>query len=385
MHCTTQDSARRLYRLLAIVVTTAAALFAGACSSSTEGAEPSGAGTWRQLDEPPIEGRTDASVVATDGRVFVFGGWTFTCPPTADCSAPEEPPLTDGAILDLSSNQWETMAPMPFGVAQADAVGVGPDVYVLSQCTKSVACPAGHSMLRYRTETSSWDRLPPPGDGRFFRLAPLTDGLLAYADSDENGEFSDFLFDFGDDTWSPLPDDPLPRVYDRQVVEFNGRLMIFGSPVDGSTPTKLGAVFDSESLRWSELAESGTMGYQVWRAGDQVVLNPHFGDAEGGLYDPATNTWSDLPAPPDAETWRNDLAGVIGADQATFSSAAGWILDADNERWIEITPRPGFETVGDETIVAAGTNLVVFGGQRWADDGNSGELLNETWVWSADR
>jgi hypothetical protein len=336
---------------------------------------------WTRLDDPPISGRTGASVARVDDRLFVFGGWDFTCPPGADCALPDSPPFADGAALDLVTGMWEQMADAPIGLRDAQIAVVGTDVYALGQCAVGPACLDGWAMLRYRSSDNDWDAFPSPAERGFFHLVSVDGGIVAFADSDEGGEIQDFRFDVGNDAWSPLPDDPLPLVYDRQVVDYNGTLLLFGSPVDGAAATKLAARLDLDTGEWTLLRESGAQGYQVWRSGDRLYLNPHFGrKAQGGVFDPVTNEWSPLPASPDADTWRNDMAGVVGSGQASFEYSAGWILDTDRNEWIEIPTRPGADTIYDETVAAAGSSLAVFGGQSWDERG--GKLLSELWIWN---
>ncbi len=136
-------------------------------------------------------------------------------------------------------------------------------------------------MLRYRSLDDAWDELPPPSDTGYFHIVPFAGDILAFADSDEQGETPDFRFDVDVDKWSPLPDDPLPPVFDRQAVDYDGRLLVFGTPINRSS-TKLVAIFDPDTSEWAPLPESGTQGFQVWRGDDRLYLNPHFGSNAAG-------------------------------------------------------------------------------------------------------
>jgi hypothetical protein len=151
---------------------------------------------------------------------------------------------------------------------------------------------------------------------------------------------------------------------------------MFGSLTDGLEHTKLVAAYDPRIDGWQELAESKTLGFQVWRAGSLFYLNPHFQRAGGGIYDPEVNRWRMLPDPP-----YHDLAGVIGHDEASYEYASGWVLDTRTGGWLEIEPRPEPSDVYDETIaIASEQRMVVFGGQAFVD----GTLMaiNDTWLWT---
>jgi len=115
----------------------------------------------------------------------------------------------------------------------------------------------------------------------------------------------------------------------------------------------------------------------VWRAGDRAFLNPHFGDAGGGVLDLRSDSWGPFPDGPDDPDWSGDLAGLVSADGATYEYSDGWVLDARDDEWLEVPPRGG--EVYDESLGAVGQALVVFGGQEW--DGDEGRLVAETWVW----
>lgn len=339
---------------------------------------------WTRLPDPPFESRMNPVVGFVHGRIIVTGGWNALCPPNADCVAPSDPPLSDGGAYDLATGRWSRIADAPVGFGPAASAVIGSDLYVLV-CDPGRGCPADHSMLRYRSRADAWEALSSPGDDTHRELMVFERRLIAYAPSDEGGEVADQMLTPGEDHWVPLPDDPLPAVYDRQLVEHDGRLLVFGSPIESDHATKLGAAFDPTTNRWTRLQGSGTLGYQVWRSGSLLYLNPHFGPgAEGGVYDPAADAWTPLPGPPAAKSWHNDMAGVLSADDATYAYPHGWALDTDAGRWIEIPPRPTIlaEPTG-ETVHAAGTRLVVAGGQSWS--GDTGRLVDETWVWTPPR
>jgi len=103
------------------------------------------------------------------------------------------------------------------------------------------------------------------------------------------------------------------------ATEYAGRLMLFGTPIEGAHDTKLGAAYDRQTDAWQELAASEKQGYQVWWAGARFYLNPH--------------------------------------------------------------SRPTASDVFDEGVAEAPNHgLLVFGGQTWT--GDEGQLINQVWLWS---
>lgn len=374
-------------RWLVLVV---AALLASGCAGATgEAPEQSGGGQvpagsgWERLPDPPLSGRVGSVVTAIHDRVLVVGGWEWLCPPNADCSFPDLPLLRDGAIIDVATREWRAIAEAPFGLRDARAVALGDDVYVLTSCRDSVGCGGPLELLRYDSRADRWDELgevpreaPPYGT-----LVRVGQSLLVLAESDENGERPDFLYDPAHGRWQELADDPLPEVYDRWSVVDGERLLVFGSSTAPDQEAKLAAAYDLSTGVWTRLPDAPGGGYQVWRSGDEAWLNPHFGSTGGGVLDLGSDTWSAFPDPPPGSTEEAiDLAGIIGPDGATYEYADGLVRDTARDRWLRIPERPS--PAYDERVTALRDALVVFGGQRWdgAHD-RRGELVAETWIW----
>lgn len=334
---------------------------------------------WTKAPDAPLSGRVDALVATVGDTIVVSGGTDWLCPPGARCARPRTPPHADGAAYDLKAGRWRTIADAPAGFSSPSTAVVGHDVYALtlSPCDPGPTCAASRALLRYRSEADQWDTLQAPAELSSHRLVAVPDGVVAYRSSDEGGSTPDYRFLAGEDRWQALPDDPLPAVYDRFVVAYGERLMLFGTPIArGDSQTKLAAVYHPKTDAWETLAESRRQGYQVWRAGSLLYLNPHFGSSGGGIYDPSTNTWRPWPDLP-----HYDVAGIIADDGATYEYASGWVLDTRSGEWLEVGPRPDVNDVYDEAIAEGPDHgVVVFGGQTWS--GGQGQLVNQLWHWT---
>lgn len=348
--------------------------------TSTLGSEPRGG--WAQASEPPIDARTSAVVADLDGKIIVAGGWEFLCPPGARCVVdPAATRFADGAAFDPQTGEWAPIADAPVAFVRGGWTTSGTDLYVTAGCVGETGCAESAVLLRYLSADDEWDTLSTPDQLPAPSLATLTDGtVVAFNGSDERGETSDYLL-LNDDRWEPLPDDPLPPVYDRFVLGDGELVFVFGSPIDGDGHTKLGAVFDRNVSTWTVLPDAPGAGYQVWSGGDDgFYLNPHFGPGvEGGVFDPNLATWAQFPEPPQSDTWRNDMAGVLRDRDATYEYASGWVRDTTTDQWIEIPERPS-PTGEGESLTNSRRRLVVYGGQDWS--GNKGRLLNELWIWT---
>lgn len=362
----------RLAALAALLLLLTGCQDGGDAGPSTDVGATGGLG-WEQLPRAPLEGRTSASVVAIDDRLFVFGGWAFLCPPNADCGGPSDPPFTDGAVLDLGSREWSPIADAPFPLYGASTGVVDGDIYVLHR----------RRLLSYAPGEDAWTehaRLP-KRSGTV--LVASDHGLLAVAGTEESGDADDAVYDPAADAWTFLPEDPLGETYDRFAVPDGDRLLLFASQIgepDEQVRDKAVAAFDWVTRTWSVVSSAPAGGYQAWRIGDRVFLNPHFSRTGGGILDLASDTWSTIPIK--GSGFEGDAAGVISAEGATYEYAAGSVFDARSDVWLEVPQRD--EGSYDMSVAALGQRLVTFGGQRWVDggDGMDGELLSELWIWT---
>ena len=337
-----------------------------ACGDAPPEAPPSAAGKgWGRLPDGPLAARTGATVVGIDDLAYVFGGSEFTCPPNADCGGPVTPPFADGAVVDLGTGAWSSMADAPFGFEHASAAVVDGDIYVRAE----------RRLLRYAPDEDAWTDLgtPPRGIGSA-TLVATEHGLLGL--SPVSGVHA--VYDARRESWTRLPEEPFGGSYDRFAVPDGDRVLVFASPTgppDEGALTKLVAAYDFGAGTWTELAASDAGGYQAWGIGDRVFINPHFSKDGGGLFDLVTGTWSDIPD--EGSGWTGDAAGVVSDDGATYEYDAGWVFDARDDGWLEVPERRG--EVYDESIGSVGQALVVFGGQRFTR--NETLLVDEAWVW----
>lgn len=350
--------------------------------AGTDGASDAG---WRELPGSPLSPRSGSVLVGVGDTAYVIGGWTHLCPPTADCVVPTDSGLVDGAAVDLRTGEWRGIEDAPLPLHHTPAVSVGALVYVVTTCRSGPTCTDPPELLRYDTVADRWDEVGPlPGGAPVGSLVAWEGDLVVVSGSDERGRHPDLLHDTERGTWTRLPDDPLPRVFDRVAVADDDRLVLFGSPLaasaEGSGP-KAVAVYRRQTEEWTRWPDAPGGGYQAWRAGERIVLNPHFSRDGGGVLDLATARWSVLPPGPADDSWEGDLAGVLGDGTAEFEYGAGWVLDlrGTSPRWIEV-PDVVRSTDG-EAVAAVGSRLVVSGGQRW-ETRAQGELLGSVWSWA---
>lgn len=392
---------KRTQAAIAVALAMVAATGCGA-EQSEVGLPSSGqdaTGAWRRLPDAPLTPRDNAVVVGVDERMLVVGGWEFLCPPTADCAAPEAPLLDDGAVYDSDTDSWSSIAPAPFGVRRQEYATAALDgsAYLISGCAHGPTCDAQPRLLSYRLADDRWtDHGRVPGPKHYRHLLALGRTLLVYSGSDEFGEVADLVFDPEQSTWTELPDDPLPRAYDRFIVAAGGHLVLTGSPAaaleSGEDSTKLAARFDPVSGTWTRLHDAPGRGYQLLPTDRGPLLNGHFIDSPGWILDPDSWAWTVLP---ERVGENADLSGVLNRDHALYdipnsvgqmaSTNRLLVYDSHTEAFVTIPAPPGREDVYDDSSTALMRDLFVFGGQRWTGGGpdGDGELVDDAWLWAA--
>lgn len=350
---------------------------------------------WRRLPGGPLTAREGAIGLWTGTEVLVVGGSAAPpCPPTASCAASDHL-LTDGAAYNPASRTWRAIAPAPEPVAWADAAVVGQVAYLLPSDP-----PGGRSsLLAYDIDKDRWSRLSPPGEvGDGYRLLGAGEHLVAYRSSDEHDpDLPDLFRDPRTEGWRPLPADPLGPGFDRTMVWAGRELALFDKqlvPDPGAqrpSVTRAALVVDpfGAAPAWRRLADSEILGTSPWLVTGTRLVNPTLGGADGGqvgnygraypyggVVDLPTGRWSTLP-PASAGL---EFAGAFDERAAVYTRPDGAVLDVARGQWIRPPALPkGSDTVGP-TVVAAGRDLVVFGGAHWTS--GRGTLRDEGWIWS---
>jgi hypothetical protein len=381
---------------LRVVLALTSTLLAG-CGGDHLGRAPEGAGTgWERLPDAPLSGRDRAAVGVIGRSVVVVGGDDLLCPPMADCSGPEHV-FRDGAVLDLDTSSWRPIsdAPMPVEAGERSTAAVGSTFFALTSCSPA-DCSSRPVLLEYDVDEDRWSQhpLPDSNPSPYAAITAVGDRVLVTPTSDERGEEPDLWFDPASGEWQKVPDDPLPKVFDRFAVPLDGGdVVLAGSPEAeleaGATTTKLVARLDAGTGRWERLGDAPGPGYQVWPAGSRLLMNGHFGSSTTWLFDPGEDRWSEVPGGLDNDRGV-DLYGVVGERTATYdtpngvgSIAAGGrarVWDARTGRYLSLPAPPRDGEVYDDSSAAVGNRLLTFGGQSWA--GTDGRLLNDLWIWT---
>jgi hypothetical protein len=378
-----------------------AVLAATACGQDGSPSASAGAGDWRELTGSPLVARRDALGLWT-GReaLFIGGADDEPCPVNADCPM-DATPLSDGAALDPRTGTWRAIADAPVPLAAARGAVVGQTAYVLPGPVYDRAVP--DEVLAYDVDKDRWSRLPTPfGQDDGYALLAAGTTLVAYGTSDEAGPRPDYALAPGGRTWRRLPADPLQRSYDRAMAWTGEEVVLFDKelvPNPGATRPAVAraAVLSLAAGAWRRLPDSEILSTSPWLAEDGRLTNATLGGSDGGevgnygrvypyggVLDAAAGEWAALPDPPAVDAPAEHRAAAIGAAAAVYPEPDGPALNVTTGEWLSIPPAPGGRVTG-RTVVAAGTDLLVFGGAAWESGGDRGALLDQGWLWSPPR
>jgi hypothetical protein len=396
-------------RIVAAAVALVAALL-GACGGGDRMDPAPGqdaSGTWERLASPPLSPRENALGLWTGEETLVLGGSDADpCPPTAECITPSVPPLRDGAAFDPARRSWRPIADAPVGFSGAEGVVVSETAYVLTN--GEMGRPgAPRAFLAYRIRDDRWEKLPAPSGEPYRSVVAAGTKVVAFSTTDEYGGGPDLVFDPASAAWSALPNDPLPRSYDRTMAWTGSQLILFAKrivPKPGADAPSLAvaAALDLESGEWRRLPDSETLDQYVttvrWFDVNGLLINPAPGTGDGGevndwgrsypdggVLDPVSGEWAALPEAPagfDEASYGQYGSGILAGSESHYFAPQGWVLDAAEWEWIEVPRLDDVDTVvSGRTITNAGEEMLVFGGARYRS-APRGELLNEAWVWS---
>lgn len=353
--------------------------------------------TWVAMPDGPLSPRDSALAFTVGDEVLVFGGRAEPgCPAGADCVAPDDPPLIDGAAYDPSSRTWRPIADTPEPVLSASGAVLGNRLYLWA----TIPCPANadctqatfETILMYDLREDTWSRLVYPDQPvAGLRLAADGDRIIAYH-SEAGGGVVELAYDPVTDNWSELPVDPLQPGFDRVVVPYDGDLYLFSVPTPARRPNTddpgnyQAAVLDADADSWRILPESTLPGFAAtWASFGDLVVNPLPPAPPGSgrtfpsgeAFDTVTEQWSVLPEAPAATGPYYELGIVLGT---RYVASYGFVLDPLAGTWSDLPVPPD---AADQAAASAwvGDTLVVWGGTRDSATIDTGA----TWTVSGER
>ena len=188
-----------------------------------------------------------------------------------------------------------------------------------------------------------------------------------------------------------------PPLVGHTLTEVDGQLLLFGGDDGVTTSNDLWEVSITDN-DFQELEPANPPTARKGHAAAEIDGRKYifFGeDGDGNIvpdvqvYDPDTNTWQDVQAPPSFFTPRKNHtvvsdgqggAFLFGGTNDTGAFADLWRFNAEDEKWTQLAflPLPAAARSGHSSAFANG-QLAVFGGVD-----NNGQLLDEDWRYDPD-
>jgi hypothetical protein len=347
---------------------------------------PAPSGTWTDLPTPPLSARTGGIAVWTGQEAIFLGGEVDNhCPPNASCSQPGTNGR-DGAAYDPATHSWRPIAdaPVPIG-AYTPHVMVGDVLVVVGQ---------DYTWHAYDVSKDDWRPLPEP---------PVQPQLSASSLSAADGEVFSLgqrgavlVLNMASDTWTTLPrSQNEPPLQAQSVQATDEGIVVIGVDAttanDGSVPSYLLADVYRDG-GWDRLQRSDMVGGYVWNWTGERLVSPSptcvdGGEAdpypscipEGGILDPGTGTWAELPRAPDplSGTWSLSAAG------GPWMLVGGYLYDDASGSWTRLGAPDGFGGYRDAASVVADGTVIAFGGIDWSRGYDAADLTtNRAWAWT---
>lgn len=326
----------------------------------------SASGEWAGLSGSPLSPRSNAAGAWLDGEFFLVGGQlSAPCPPNADCIAPDRL-LKDGAAFNPATGTWRRIADAPVALSEGEPVVVAGRLYF------QLGYGSTASVYAYDAGADAWSKVPTPAGGGV--LVAFGDRLASVAWSTEVAGAHDELLDPATGEWTRLPADPLEPAYERTMVRVGDRALLFAKDVPPESGAKAPvfrlAELDLATGKWRRLPDSEVVGTAGRAVGDLVVF-PELGSYDGGevgnwgrdypaggIYDPATGVWSQLP---DRAKSDDGLSYARATPAGALLLTDSGLLDPVGRSWITVPEPPGGNLLG-QTVVVAPDGLLVFGG-----------------------
>ncbi|MEO8350688.1 MAG: kelch repeat-containing protein [Chthoniobacteraceae bacterium] len=335
-------------------------------------------GSWRPLAGP----RGGATAVWTGAELLIWGGSYGNAV------------YPDGLRLDMATNTWRRIALNPAVTPQygQTAVWTGSEMIIWGGLFTTYTPFATNTYLntggRYDPASDSWTptKASTAPAARSGHSAVWTGSEMivwgGYGDSAQyfgNGG----RYRPSNDSWTALPDDPAISARSSHKAVWTGSKMLIWGGANGSI-LGAGARFDPVSGTWTAMSTAGEplpriFFSAVWSGTELLIWGGQVAGTfdyvnDGGRYNPASNTWTGIPATPlvnrrgtHGAVWsgsemiiwggRSTAGGNSLADGGRFDPAAGGGVG----KWSAIAPSA---TIGDRSdsveSVWTGSEMLLF-------------------------
>lgn len=300
--------------------------------------------TWETVSANPLA-RFEAQGAAVNGKLYVIGGFYN--------SAIQATKSVD--VYTLATNTWTRIADIPEALTHAPVVVDGTTIYVLGGYLGDNPGGSTTHVWKLNTTTNTWSAGPPLPAGRGGAGAAIVGRRIHVfgGATRSDGQFNDtdqpdhYVLNLDTGVWSSAAPLPNPRNH-LGGVGLNGKVYAVGGQHDRQEATSNQAqvdVYDPATNTWSRAADlpqgRGHINSSVFAVnGRMMVIGGTVNGGSNGLasnavllYNPATNTWTNLTPIPGIR--KTPVADVIGTT-LVVSTGAGY--GPTDTTWTAVMP-----------------------------------------------
>jgi N-acetylneuraminic acid mutarotase len=299
---------------LALLVLAGAGLAQPASAQSVEG-------MWT-LKAPMPAPRGETAAVAFGGKLYVMGGSVLSV------GAPFAKAVPRNEAYDPATDSWRVLAPMPVGRDHLGLAVVNGKIYSFGGFTYSTHQGAGSEVFEYDPAADKWRTLTPLKAPRASTGAAVIGGkihVIGGRGDPMTTVTTHAVYDPATDAWTEAA--PLPKARDHMVViEAEGKIHAVGGRLGASTDrTDQHDVYDPAADTWSsapplKTPRSGLAGAlyhgMILVLGGELAPNT-FVENEG--YDLKTKSWVTLAPMPGG---RHGFGGGVIGNNAYFAGGS---------------------------------------------------------------
>jgi hypothetical protein len=368
--------------------------------STDAGAEISGGvyntvtSTWSTMSTTNVPSRRGgASLFSTNSRMLVWGG--------KDSTTNQE--LFNGAYYEPATDTWTAVAE-PSSIFPArtgySVVWTGSKMLLWGGWNSASAwCYDG---AVYDLATNSWSpmtltNVPFPRASHY----GLWDGenMIVWGGNDGGDRYDEGVYNLASNTWTQpnTTNAPPARYYHTAVWDtVRGKLIVWGG-TNGSTSFNNGGIYDPLTNTWEQMPLAGAPGAMaehtaIW-TGQKMIL---WGTAGGKIYDPATKTWSAMSTVNEpvrtyrhTALWTNSKMIIWGGTTDSFGSGSrrrgvntGSYYDPSTDQWTKISTVNAPSVRWGQCAAWTGKEMMVYGGYDY-NSGYSGFTDGAIWTFSS--
>ena len=274
-------------RRLATLLVLAAAFGVGCAEGDDQTQRTGGKPTWTRLPAPP-EVPENSLLLAAGGRLLLLGGCAHDYRDDGGCGRSRS-----GWTFTPGDGEWTEIPPAPRGIG-GEGVWTGEEVLL-----ESFAARRPTRGLAFDPGSGEWRELAPsPLRSGNVEVVWAGDRLVAWGGEARNGagRVEGAAYDPAADAWSGIAKAPVSlNLFD---LDWTGEEVIaFGSDLDqrngSSTRTAIGAAYDPATDSWDELPASKLVPNATsasWLDGRLLAYDYY--PTRFQSYDPATDEWS---------------------------------------------------------------------------------------------